>query len=78
MKRHHDHSNSYKGKHFIGAGFPVAEVQSIIVMVGKHDSMQADMVLEKEPRVLHFDLKEQKETVNHTGCSLRNSKPTSP
>ena len=28
----------------------------------RHGSMQADMVLEKELRVLHLDLQEQKET----------------
>ena len=29
---------------------------------GKHDSIQADMVLEKELRILHLDLKKQGET----------------
>jgi hypothetical protein len=33
----------------------------------RHGSMQADMVLEKELRVLHLDLQEQKETMSHTG-----------
>ena len=36
----------------------------------KHDSMQADMVLEKKLRVLHLDLLAAEETVCHTGCSL--------
>ena len=32
----------------------ISEVQSVIIMAG-HGSMQADMVLEKELRVLRFD-----------------------
>ena len=32
-----------------------SEVQSIIVMGRKHESMQADMVSEKELRALHLD-----------------------
>ena len=35
------------------------EIQSIIIMVG-HGGMQADMVLEKELRVLFFDLQENR------------------
>jgi len=31
--RHHDHSNSYNGKHLNGAGFTVSEVQVIISTV---------------------------------------------
>ena len=56
MKRHHDHSNSYKGKHLTG-WLVISEVYSIIIM-GGHGGMQADMVLEKELRVekeLHLD-----------------------
>ena len=53
VKRHHDHCNSYKGKHLIGVAY-ISEVESIITMVG-HGSVQADMVLEKKPRVLHLD-----------------------
>ena len=50
-KRHHDHGNSYKGKHFIGAGL---QFQGSVHYHrgGKHSSVQADMVLEKEPRIL--------------------------
>ena len=40
-----------------------SEIQSIIIMV-EHSSMQADMVLEKEPRVLHLDMQA-------TGSELR-------
>ena len=32
VKRHHDHGNSYKGKHLMEV--TVSEVQSIIIMVG--------------------------------------------
>jgi hypothetical protein len=34
MKRYHDHSNSYKGIHLIGAGLQFQVVQSVIVMAG--------------------------------------------
>ena len=46
VKRHHDHSNSYKGKHLIGPGL---QVQSLVHCHhgGKHGGMQADLVLER-------------------------------
>jgi hypothetical protein len=31
VKRHHDHSNSYKGKHFTGTGL---QIYSIVIMEG--------------------------------------------
>jgi hypothetical protein len=54
MKRHHDHSNSYKGNHLIGAG---VQFQGSIHYQhdGEHGSRQADVILEKELRVLHLD-----------------------
>ena len=49
VKKHHDHSNSYKGKLLIG----VAHLQfRSWVHWGKQGSIQTDMVLEKELRVL--------------------------
>ena len=54
LKRHHDHGNSYKGSHFIGAGL---QFRGLVHHHGrKHGDMQADMVLEKELRVLHLAL----------------------
>jgi hypothetical protein len=55
VKRHYDQGNSYKRRHFTGV------VYSFRGLVHyhhgrKHGSMQADMVLEKELRVLHLDL----------------------
>ena len=54
VKRHHDHSNSYKGKHFIGVG-----LQYLVHYChgGKHSSIQPDTVLVTGSSVLHFDLK---------------------
>ena len=52
VKRHHDHTNSYKGK-LVEVAYS-SEVQFIIIMV-EHDSVQADMMLERELRVLHLD-----------------------
>ena len=46
VKRHHDHGNSYKGKHLIGAGLQVRG--SVHYYHGrKHGSMQTDRALEK-------------------------------
>lgn len=48
VERHHDHSNSWKGKRLIGAG---------LVHHGRkhaHGGMQADMVLEKELKFYIF------------------------
>jgi hypothetical protein len=58
VKRHHDHSNSYKGKHLIGDGL---QFRYLVHYhhgrgQGKHAGTQADIVLEGELRVLHFDL----------------------
>jgi hypothetical protein len=58
VKRHYGQAISYKGKHLIQTGL-FSEVQSIIIYHHgrKHDRVQADMVLEKELRVLHLELK---------------------
>jgi hypothetical protein len=55
VKRHHDQSNSYRCKHFIGAAL---QFRGWVHYHhgGKYGSMQADMLLEKELRVLHLDL----------------------
>ena len=53
VKRHHDQGNSHKDK-LLAYSFR----GSVYYHHGrKHGSMQADMVLEKELRVLHLDLK---------------------
>ena len=53
MKRHYDHSNSYKGKHLIVVAYSFRGlVHSYLVL---HDGVQADMVMENELRVLHLD-----------------------
>ena len=41
VKRHHDQSNSYKGKHLFGAGVPIYYHHG-----GKHVTMQAGLLLE--------------------------------
>jgi hypothetical protein len=50
MKRPLDSSSSYKGKHLVGAGLQFQRFSPLM-------SWQADVVLEKERRVLHLDLK---------------------
>ena len=42
VKRHHDHGNSYKGKHLFVVVYS-SEVQSIIIVVG-YGNMQAGML----------------------------------
>jgi hypothetical protein len=56
VKRRHDHTNSYKGQHFIETGL---QFRGSVHYHhgGKHGSIQAGMVLEEELRVLHLDLK---------------------
>jgi hypothetical protein len=58
MKRCHDHGDSYKGKHFIGAGL---EFKGLVSngYSGNHGGMQADMVLEGWLRILHLDRRQQ-------------------
>jgi hypothetical protein len=54
VKRHHDHGTSYNGKHLIEVGLHFRGL--VYYCHGrKHGSLQADMVLEKELRVLHLD-----------------------
>jgi hypothetical protein len=45
----------------------VSEVQSITLMVGKHGSMQADMVLEKEQKSYILICRQQKERAPRPG-----------
>lgn len=54
VQRHREHSNSHEGKQFIGVAYS-SEVPSI-VMVGR-GSVRADMVLQKELRILYLDPK---------------------
>jgi hypothetical protein len=48
VKRHHNHGNSYKGNHLVGAGLQVQRLSLPSHHSGKHDSLHVDMVLEKE------------------------------
>jgi hypothetical protein len=64
-----DQDNSYKGKHLIGASL-LFQRFSPLLSLWKHGSVQADMVLEKELRVLHLDQEEQEGTVFRTEQSL--------
>lgn len=54
--RHYDHSKSYKGKCLIGAGLQFRSSVSYH-HDENHGIVQADMVLEKELRVLCLDPK---------------------
>ena len=46
VKRHHDHSNSYKGKHLIGVAYSFTGLAHF-PHGREHGGMQADTVLEK-------------------------------
>lgn len=53
-QRHHDHENSFKGKHLTLAGLQFSSL--VHYRHGwNHGSTRADIVLEKGLRVLHFD-----------------------
>jgi len=54
VKKYHGHKSSYKGKYFIGAGLQFGGLVHCCYC-GKHDSVQADMTLGKDLRVLHLD-----------------------
>jgi hypothetical protein len=54
VKRLHDHSNSFKEKHLIGADLPFRGLDHYH-HGGKHGGLQAEVDLEKELRVLHLD-----------------------
>ena len=63
--RHHDQGNSYKKKHLIGSGLQLQRVNQSSPC-GKHSSIQADRMLEKELKVLHFDPKAaERDSVPH-------------
>ena len=62
VRRHHDHVNSYKGKHLIGVAY-IFRAWSIIIK-GRHGGQQVDIVLEKDLRVLHLDLQATGDTVS--------------
>lgn len=55
LKKHHDHSISYKGKYIIGTDLQF--LGSVHYHISrKHGNMQADVVLEKELVVVLLDL----------------------
>ena len=54
MKKHHDYSKSYTGKHLIGLAYSFRDLVHYH-HGGKHRDMHADMVREKELKVLHLD-----------------------
>ena len=68
MKIHLDHSNSLKRKHLMGLPYK-SEVVSLVIRGRKHGGMLADMVLERQLRVLHL---EPEAAGSHcpTGCGL--------
>ena len=56
VKRHCDHGNSYQGKSLIGwLTFPEHQFIIIWYSVVLYGGVQADVVLEKELKVLHLD-----------------------
>jgi hypothetical protein len=79
----HGHSNSHEGKLVIAAGFQF-RVLAHYCHVRKHDSVQADLVLETEMRVIHPDLQaaggERGQTDRQTDrlAWLEHLKPQSP
>ena len=60
MKRRHDHSNSYKVKHFLGARYSFRGLVHYL-HDGKHGSMQADMALDRCSWVFYIWIPRQQE-----------------
>ena len=58
--RLHDHSNAYKGNISLGLAYRFRGSVHYH-HGGKHGSIQADMMLEKELRVVHLDWQTEKE-----------------
>jgi len=58
-KRHHDHRNSYTGKHLLGLGYS-SEVQSIVIMAesmaASRQAWRGQAGCWSGPRVLHLHL----------------------
>lgn len=59
-------SEIYLKADLIGAGFQFQKFSSLSSRWG-HDSMQTDMVQEKELRVLHLDLRAARDCIPHLG-----------
>jgi ABC-type uncharacterized transport system ATPase subunit len=53
VKRHHDHGNSYKGKHLIGLDYKFR--LALYCHGEKHGRIQTGMMLEKETGILLLD-----------------------
>jgi hypothetical protein len=74
VKRHHNQGNSYKGKHLIRADLQVLRFSPLS---SRQDdgSIQADMVLEKELRVLPLNPRHPGEETVLQAARRRVSKP---
>jgi hypothetical protein len=70
VKRLHDHSNLYKGKHLTGDGLGLNHCHH----GGKHGEVQEDIGLEKELRVLYLDPQAARRDLNR---AYEISKPAS-
>lgn len=72
VNRHHSHSNSYEGKHVIGAGL---ELRSLFHYC--HGNVHKDMMLGKQLRIHHLDWQAAGRKGDiETALSFENSKPT--
>ena len=74
VKRYHDPGNSYKTKHLIGADL---HFRGLVYYGGKHGSVQADMVLEKNLGVLHLDLKAARRRLAQHWSEIDHQRPQS-
>lgn len=77
MKRHHDHSSSYKGKKLIGVSLQFRDV--VHFHHGwEHGDIQGDLVLERELRAFYIQIcRQQEEKDPGPGSSFETSKLTS-
>ena len=68
MKRHHEDGNFYERKHFIRVDLQIQRFSPLSWWGAWW--MQADMVLEKELRVLHPDLQAAEERATRPGLGF--------
>ena len=64
VKRHHDHSNSYKGKHLVGAGLQLRP------LVHYHHGWKRTHGAGEGLRVLDLDWRHQEERDTGSGLSI--------
>jgi hypothetical protein len=62
VNRHHEQGTPYKGQHFTGRAYSFQKLSPLLSRL-EHGSIQADIALAKELRVLHLHPKEARSSL---------------